>query len=69
MHDRKLLSDSELDGAEPSGQAVSATQSRKHPTTRASFWAVVGFCMTGLVCSMYVPSSYLLLEQTAALLS
>jgi hypothetical protein len=69
MHDRKLLSDSQLDDADLSGQAPPATQSRKHPTPRAGFWAVIGFCVTGLVCSMYVPSSYLVLEQTAALLS
>ena len=69
MHDRKLLSDSELDDAELSGQALPAIQSRKHSTTRTGFWAVIGFCMTGLACSMYVPSSYLLLEQAAVMLS
>ena len=68
MHDRKLLSADELDGAELSGQAPIASESPKRTTTRANFWAIMGFCMTGLVCSMYVPSSYLHLEQTAALL-
>jgi CBS-domain-containing membrane protein len=68
MHDRKLLSNNELDGAELSGQTVPAIQSTKPSTMRASFWAVIGFCVTGLVCSIYVPSSYLHLEQTAALL-
>jgi len=64
MHDRKLLSDSELNGA---GTEL-ATQATKRAATRANFWAIVGFCVTGLVCSMYVPASYLNAEQTAALL-
>ena len=69
MHDRKLLSDNELHGAELSGQALPAMLSTSHNKMRANFWAIVGFCVTGLVCSIYVPSSYLHLEQTAALLS
>ncbi|HZC54878.1 MAG TPA: hypothetical protein VE396_02365 [Xanthobacteraceae bacterium] len=69
MHDRKLHCDDELDGGEPSGFALPATPSTKRTTTRASIWAVIGFCVIGLVCSLYVPSSYLLLEQTAALLN
>ncbi len=67
MHDRKLLSDdNELDGAELSGQAISAISEQP---TGTSFWAVIGFCVTGLVGSMFLPPSYLLIEQTATLLS
>jgi hypothetical protein len=69
MHDRKLLSDSELNGGELNGQTVGATQLTKRAATRANFWAIMGFCVTGLVCSMYAPSSYLHLEQTAGLLT
>jgi hypothetical protein len=69
MHDRKLLSDNELDGAALAGRAQPAGQPAKHVTTRASFWAVIGFCVTGLICSLYVPSSYLYIEQTSALLA
>jgi hypothetical protein len=68
MHDRKLLGDNELDGAEPRSRIASAKQSREHPTAAANFWAIIGFCVTGLACSIYVPSSYLHLEQTAGLL-
>jgi hypothetical protein len=66
MHDRKLVN--ELDGAELDGRTVPATQSRERPTAAANFWAIIGFCVTGLACSIYVPSSYLHLEQTAVLL-
>jgi CBS-domain-containing membrane protein len=69
MHDRKLLSDNELDGAALIGPALPATPSTKRTAKHAGFWAVIGFCVTGLVCSLYVPSSYLHLEQTAALLN
>jgi hypothetical protein len=68
MHDRKLLGDNELDGAELGGRTVSATQSPERQTAAANFWAIIGFCVTGLACSIYVPSSYLHLEQTAGLL-
>jgi hypothetical protein len=69
MHDRKLLSDdSELDGAEPSGQALLAMQPHEH-AKRTGFWAIIGFCVTGLVGSLYLPPSYFVLEQMAALLS
>ena len=69
MHDRKLLSTDELDGAELSAQAPIAAQSTSRTSSRANFWAIMAFCVTGLICSMYVPSSYLNLEQTAALLT
>jgi hypothetical protein len=73
MHDRKLLSTDELDGAELSAQAPIAAQSTSRTSSRtssrANFWVIMGFCVTGLICSMYVPSSYLNLEQTAALLT
>jgi hypothetical protein len=69
MHDRKLLGENELHGAELSGQTLPTMLPTGHNTIRANFWAVIGFCVTGLVCSIYVPSSYLHLEQTAALLS
>jgi hypothetical protein len=67
MHDRKLLGDSELDDAELSGKALTGPES-KAKTMRANFWTVLGFCATGLMCSLYVPSSYLHLEQTGVLL-
>ena len=69
MHDRKLLSTDELDGAELSAQAPIAAQSTSRTSSRANFWVIMGFCVTGLICSMYVPSSYLNLEQTATLLT
>ncbi len=69
MHDRKLLSDSELDGVEISGDTLPAMQTTKRDTMRANFWAVIGFCVIGLAGAMFVPSSYLHLEQTSALLS
>jgi hypothetical protein len=69
MHDRKLLSDNDLDAAALAGRAQPAGQPAKHVTTRASFWAVIGFCTVGLICSLYVPSSYLHLEQTSVLLA
>jgi hypothetical protein len=69
MHDRSLLSDNELDAAALAGQPRPAVQPSKRVTTRANFWAVVGFCVTGLICSLYVPSSYLRIEQTAGSLA
>jgi hypothetical protein len=69
MHDCRLLSDSEMEIAERSGQAVPAIQAVKRGTTHANFWAVIAFCVAGLICALYVPSSYLHIEQTPALLA
>jgi hypothetical protein len=55
--------------AELSGQAVPAIQVAKRGTTRANFWAIIAFCAMGLICALHVPSSYLRIEQTSALLA
>ncbi len=67
MHDRGLLSENDLEIAELSGQAAPALQASKRIAPRATFWIVIAFCVTGLICSLYVPSSYLYIEQTPAL--
>jgi hypothetical protein len=66
MHDRKLLSDHETESAEVAGQGLAAI-----PLTRArtNFWAILGFCVAGLICSLFVPASYLHIEQTSALIA
>jgi hypothetical protein len=69
MHDCRLLSDNEMEIAELSRQAVPATQAAKRGTTRANFWAIIAFCAMGLICALHVPSSYLHIEQTSALLA
>lgn len=67
MHDCKLLSDNEM--AELSGRTAPAIQATKRGPTRANFWTIVAFCVAGLICALYVPSSYLHIEQTSALLA
>jgi hypothetical protein len=69
MHDCRLLSDNEMEIAELSGQAMPAIQAANRDTTRANFWAVIAFCAMGLICALHVPSSYLHIEQTSALLA
>jgi hypothetical protein len=69
MHDRRLLSDNGTGIAELSGQAVPAIQATKRGATRANFWTIIAFCAVGLICALYVPSSYLHIEQTSALLA
>lgn len=62
MHDRRLLSDSELDVTDLArGQAqLRMTLPAVPPAKRtANFWALMGFCAVGLVCSLYVPAAYL----------
>jgi type VI protein secretion system component VasF len=69
MHDGRLLSDNEMEIAELTGQTVPAIQATKRLTGRVNFWAIVAFCVAGLVCALYVPSSYLHIEQTSVLLA
>jgi hypothetical protein len=69
MHNRGLLSENDREIAELSGQAVPVIQTSKRMATRATFWIIIAFCVTGLICSLYVPSSYLYIEQTPALLA
>lgn len=67
MHDCKLLGDNEMETAGLSGQAVFAIQATKRGMPSANFWAIIAFCAAGLICALYVPSSYLHIEQTPAL--
>jgi hypothetical protein len=66
MHDTKLLGDREMGSAATIAQASSAIQATAR---RSNFWAIVGFCVAGLVFSLFVPASYLHMEQTPSLLA
>ena len=70
MHDGKLLIDNEVESTENRGgtAAIAARMSGRR-TPRANLWTVVGFCIAGLICSFFVPTSYLHFEQTPALLA
>ena len=67
MHDTKLLVDSEPEGAAMAAKGSIATRAGERATSRNNFWAIVGLCVVGLVCSLYVPTSYLQIEQNSAL--
>ena len=70
MHDGKLLANNEVESTEiRGGTAVTAAQMSGRRTPRANFWTVVGFCIAGLICSFFVPTSYLHFEQTPTLLA
>ena len=65
MHDGKLLVGNEAESTEPRARkAAIAIQAKEH-TTRAHFWAIIGFCVVGLICSFFTPASYLRGEQTS----
>ncbi len=65
MHDTKLLISNEPENA---AQSSNAAQSRAHVPALSNSWAVVGLCVAGLICSLFVPASYLHIEQTSPLL-
>jgi len=67
MHDTKLLSD-EMESA-ALNSPMATIRSVEHTTRRANLWTVIGFCVFGIICSLFVPASYLHIEQTAALLA
>jgi len=70
MHDRKLLSDNEAASTEPRGQEASAAvDTRERASSRANFWTVIGFCIAGMICALFVPASYLRGEQVPAALA
>jgi hypothetical protein len=69
MHDRKLLSDHELESTEIALRGLPAVPATGRAPVRSNFWAVVGFCVVGLICSMFAPASYLHLEQTSTLIT
>jgi hypothetical protein len=55
-----------MESAEIAGQDLSAIASAR---MRTNFWAILGFCVAGLICSLFVPASYLHMEQTSALIA
>jgi hypothetical protein len=67
MHDTKLLSDSDLDGAAIIAQGSSTIRPAGRAPSRTNIWTVVGFCVTGLVLSLFVPAPYLHIEQSSTL--
>lgn len=67
MYDTKLLVDSGPEGTAIAAKGSIAAQSGARVTPRNNFWAIAGLCVVGLVCSLYVPTSYLRIEQNAAL--
>jgi hypothetical protein len=68
MHDRKLLSLNEVESTEARGQNASITADPQGRTTsRANVLAIIGFCIAGMICSLFVPTSYLRGEQTPAM--
>jgi hypothetical protein len=69
MHDRKLLGDHELESAEVIVRGSSAVRATARARAWSNVWAIVGFCVAGLICSMFVPASYLHIEQTSALIA
>ena len=70
MHDGKLLSDNEVASTEARGQKASAAvDTRGRTSSRANFWTVIGFCIAGMICALFVPASYLRGEQTPATLA
>lgn len=67
MHDTKLLSDNDLERAAITAQRSSAIRPASRVPSRANVWAIVGFCVVGTICSLFVPSSYLHIEQSSTL--
>jgi len=68
MHDGKLLSDNEVESTASRGQKASIAVQAKERTTRANFWTIAGFCIVGLIVSLFTPTSYLRGEQTSIVL-
>jgi hypothetical protein len=68
MHDRKLLGDHELEAAEIAVRGLPVVRATERAPMRSNFWAIVAFCVTGLICSMFAPASYLHLEQASTLI-
>jgi hypothetical protein len=67
MHDGKLLGDHEMQRAESNGAGPDIQSARS--ASRASLRAIIIFCAVGAICSLFVPVSYLHIEQTAVLLA
>jgi hypothetical protein len=68
MHDRKLVSDNEVESAEARGRtAAIAADPAGRTTARANVWTIVAFCIAGMICSLFVPASYLRGEQSPAM--
>jgi hypothetical protein len=67
MHDTKLLS--EMESAGIPAQGVSANRAAVRGPSRANFWPIVGFCVAGLIVSLFVPAAYLHIEQTSTLVA
>lgn len=67
MHDTKLLSDTDLDRAGITAQRSSAIRPASRVPSQANVWTIVGFCVVGMICSLFVPSSYLHFEQSSTL--
>jgi hypothetical protein len=67
MHDSKLLSDNEVGSTEIRGQAA-PVDAQAHGR-RANFWAIVGFCVGGLICSVIIQTAYLHMGTTSVVLA
>jgi hypothetical protein len=66
MHDSKLLGDHGLEGQITARDSSTVARSAGRAPSRNHFWAIVGFCVVGLIGSLFVPASYLHTEQTSA---
>lgn len=67
MHDTKLLSDNDLERAAVIAQRSSAIRPNGRAPSRTNVWTIVGFCVAGIICSLFVPASYLHIEQSSTL--
>jgi hypothetical protein len=67
MHDTKLLSDNDLERAAIAAQRSSAIRPAGRVPSRTNIWMIVGFCVVGMVCSLFTPGAYLHIEQSSTL--
>lgn len=67
MHDTKLLSENDLERAAIIAQRSSAIRPAGRAPSRTNVWAIVSFCVVGLICSLFVPASYLHIEQSSTI--
>lgn len=68
MRDMQFVSDNELETTALPAKGSMTVQSINRAPSRSNFWTVVGLCVAGLVFSLFVPASYLNMEQTSTLI-
>ncbi|HUC50867.1 MAG TPA: hypothetical protein VMA30_15920 [Xanthobacteraceae bacterium] len=69
MHDTKLLNGHGMESVAIPAQGSSANQAAIRMPSRTSFWPIVGFCVAGMLVSLFVPTAYLHMEQMSPLVA